>query len=345
MPSIDDIVLVTITKEGFAVSRAGFGTPLHVVSHVVTANRVDLYADLAEMVAAGFVSTDPAYLLAQASFAQTPSPSVVGIGRIDAGDAAVTDTMDAIEAASPDNWYSFTHTTRAEADLLLLAAWAETRNRLYFAQSSDAVILTNTPGNVFEDLANADYSRTVPLYHALDTDYLDASACARLLVSDMDAINGAITLANKRLAGLTPDALSTTERNNVAANNGNVFEVRGGESILREGTTSTGEFADVIMTIDWLTARLTEDVFALLVGTSTKIPYTQSGIDAIEGAVEARLTIAVSNGHLISFSVTVPAVGDVSSDDKNTRILRNVSFTGTLQGAIHSVVMSGKVAA
>ncbi len=147
------------------------------------------------------------------------------------------------------------------------------------------------------------------------------------------------------IASITPNSLTTAERTAMFGNNANVIENRLGETIVREGTTATGEFPDVIMTIDWLTFRVTEDLFALLVGTSTKIPFTQSGIDSVEAVVRARLTIAIDNGHLDDFDVTLPLVGEVSSGDKDSRTLNNVNFTGTLQGAIHTINVIGKVSA
>ena len=41
--------------------------------------------------------------------------------------------------------------------------------------------------------------------------------------------------------------------------------------------------------------------------------------------------------------VTVPKAADVPPTDKANRILRDVKFTATLAGAIHAVVIRGKV--
>ena len=46
-----------------------------------------------------------------------------------------------------------------------------------------------------------------------------------------------------------------------------------------------------------------------------------------------------------AFTVTAPAVADVSAGDKTARTLPDVDFDATLAGAIHKVEISGTVSA
>jgi len=79
--SIEDIVTVNITAQTSTVSRAGFGVPLIATYHTVFAGRSQAFADLTEMVDAGFAVGEVTYRAAAAAFAQEPRPSSVKIGR------------------------------------------------------------------------------------------------------------------------------------------------------------------------------------------------------------------------------------------------------------------------
>lgn len=346
---VDDIVRVNITQEDSAVSRAGFSTLLAVPSaaHAVFPERVRTYSGgdiLGDMVTDGFATTDEAYLQIAAALAQRPRHGTVKVGRADAGDANLTATMNAIEADDPD-FYGFVHGTRTEADLLELAAWTESNGRhLYGAQSGDAAITAQTAGNVLEDLQAQAYRRTFLAFHAPATeDYFDARWMARGLIADLDTRKGQITWANKTLAGAAFDALTGGERSYIHGLDGNTYERRMAKNITRNGTLIDGEFIDVQVGIDWLDNRMTEDVFAAITGTPTRIEMSQAGLDAIELVVRKRLQLAVDNGILLSYDVSVPTFEEVSTSDRAARLLRNVSFSGVIAGAIHTAQLEGRV--
>lgn len=81
--SLDDFFSINITATTDTQTRAGFGTALLAVAKVpwTSGSRVRSYASLAELAAAGFLTTDPAYQMAAAVFAQNPRPVSVKIGQ------------------------------------------------------------------------------------------------------------------------------------------------------------------------------------------------------------------------------------------------------------------------
>lgn len=79
--SLDSVVSLVITTLTSSISRAGFGTPLLAAYHTVFPERVRTYTSLTGMTDDGFAATDPAYLMAVALKAQSPSPSSWKIGR------------------------------------------------------------------------------------------------------------------------------------------------------------------------------------------------------------------------------------------------------------------------
>ena len=110
--SLDDLVNITISRETASVSRAGFGYGLILGSHAKTLNRVDWYSKSTwstAMIADGYATTDAIYLAAQRYFAQSPSPTLVAVGRIQGTQVTVTvdteqDSTDygiAIESVTP----------------------------------------------------------------------------------------------------------------------------------------------------------------------------------------------------------------------------------------------------
>lgn len=76
---------ISITATTSTQSRPGFGTALIAAADVPWSNgaRVRAFSTLASMLALGFLSTSPAYKMAEAAFAQEPAPPRVKIGRRD----------------------------------------------------------------------------------------------------------------------------------------------------------------------------------------------------------------------------------------------------------------------
>ncbi len=156
---------------------------------------------------------------------------------------------------------------------------------------------------------------------------------------------GSITWKFKQLVGVTPDVLTTTAVNNIEAKNGNTYQTVGGVNITQQGIVASGEFIDIIRGIDWIQARIGENVFSVLVNAD-KIPYTDPGVGVIIGTIRSFLTgPAVDNNVLVenTISVFAPKVADVSTSDKQNRLLPDVIFGATLAGAIHKTVITGKL--
>lgn len=81
MSYADAIASVTITRSTRTPSQQGFGTPLAAVFHTRFVGRVRSYDSPDALLADGFLTTDPAYRIAQAVFAQDPAPPMLKIGR------------------------------------------------------------------------------------------------------------------------------------------------------------------------------------------------------------------------------------------------------------------------
>ncbi|RME21185.1 MAG: DUF3383 family protein [Candidatus Zixiibacteriota bacterium] len=359
---IEEIVNVQISRETTAVSQKGFGTLL-ILGDTNPAgldpNAGDprvLIANSIDDVSAVFSVNDPEYLMAAAAFAQEPKPTQVKIGQID---ATASETFVAGLAAvrnEDDDWYGLVITDRTAATQKAVADAVETLSsrKLFGISSNDPNIVDQTDTadstSIAAHLKANALSRSFVIYHDMgdatgatqpDDPMADAAWMGNRLPSDP----GSSTWAFKTLATVPPTKLTPTQSQNARSKNANTYETIGGVNITREGTTGEPEYIDVIRGVDYIQARMTETIFSRIVNLP-KIPYTDQGVAIIESAIRTVLNQSIDQGILSADPapvVSVPKVADVPFNDRANRFLPDVTFSATLQGAIHSVTVQGTV--
>ena len=269
----------------------------------------------------------------------------------------VEDLDDALDllVLEDDDWYGLCTVTRIQSDQEDVAAWAETKTKIYIPGAYDANIMNTTDAADTTTLAAvlkaAAYARSgVSFLTNADTEYPDAATLGRLL----PLTPGSYTANFKKLASITVDSLTGTQSTNVRAKYANSYERVGQQNMIRNGTVAEGEYIDVIIFIDWLTAKITEEVFGLLT-TADKVPYTHEGLALISARIEKALKLGQNVGGISEYSedadgvqnggyiITLPDYDLIPSADKTNRILNNVGFTAWLTGAIHVVNIAGIV--
>ena len=240
-----------------------------------------------------------------------------------------------------DLWYGLIVTSKTASDILQVAAYVETQLKLYGASSLDAGILTTGTTDIAYVLKARNYDRTFLLFSAEAALGPEAGWIGQMVPQ----VPGNATWKFKTIAGIAVDNLTETQIANAQGKNCNLFLDVGGVGITTEGVCSSGEYIDVTLFLDWLSSTMKVNVFSPLVNLP-KIPYTNKGIAAIENPVRQTLAQGVINGGLSDNpapTVTVPDVADVSQNDKASRTLNGVEFTGVLAGAIHKVNIQGYV--
>jgi len=263
----------------------------------------------------------------------------------------IVDDMIAIDAEN-DTWYMITEMLHNSAEELELAAWVETKNKLFGLTSDDNNIVdqdvaTDTT-SIAALLKSAEYDRTYVAYWNADylkttdigtNEYLDAAWNGVQLPKDP----GASTWAHKTLRSFQALTLNSLQAKNATDKSANLYLITGADGRTRFGTVASGEYIDIMRGIDWLQARLQEDVYILL-ATNEKIPYNDSGIAAVEAVVKSVLDQAVTAGFLEpEYTVTVPRVVDVDPVDRGNRVLKDIKFRAVPTGAIHIVEIQGEV--
>lgn len=354
MGALKQIVNVTITRQTTSVSRAGFGIGLLISEFLIAdttpafSERIRFYSEASELIDEGFLSTDPEYLAAAVYFSQPFKPDRFALGRkLTGGDGSETWTEAATAILNENSdFYGVAINSRIQADQEEIAAWVETNDRLCGLSSDDSDILAVTITDIAGVLQAAARDRSFVCYHpdadgGVNDPWMEMAWMGNRFPTDP----GSSTWAYKTLVGISPYILTSTEETNVLGKNCNIYTTVGGVNITQEGKVASGEWIDIIRGIDWLQARITEDVFSLLVNTE-KVAYTDAGVAAVEAEVKKRLQDAVDVGLLRRDpppTTTVPLVANISTADKLNRLLPDVEFIGYLAGAIHKVEINGVV--
>jgi len=262
--------------------------------------------------------------------------------------ANIDDKLDALVSDDSD-WYGFSIDSRVNADLDAAAAWAELQipKKMFIGQSSDADVLAGTAGAVTVDLKALGYEQSAILWKSNDAEQAAFAWLAKTLSADPDVET--TIWAYKTLDGIISDEtkVSTTEKNQVLDDYGSLFLPFKSTPVTGMGRSASGLPLDIIVTLNWVEARIQEAIVAQLIAYSNrneKIPYTDIGISVMQATVEEVLANGVEAGHFEenSTEVTVPLLEDVSAADKTARLLR-MRFVATAAGAIETVRVTGYI--
>jgi hypothetical protein len=251
-------------------------------------------------------------------------------------DSSLASEETAIYAEYPKTYGLLLADCPSNARVTALAASIETQERIqgYTTMDTDVGDSTSTT-DVMYALKAAQYFRTFGLYSGDQPAYGASTWMGNRFPIDP----GSSTWAYKPLSGVTVDDLPAAFQDAVAGKNGNYYVEIAGAAVTIDGKMAAGEWIDIIRGRDWLSARLRERIFGLLIN-APKIPFTDKGIGVITSAVEAQLKEGIKNDYLAADPepiVTAPAAADVSDADKIARTLPDVNFEATLAGAIHIV--------
>ena len=266
-----------------------------------------------------------------------------------ASSETIAETMTACVGYDSD-FYGIALASRTDADILAMAQWAEAE-KLYGTCVSGSDVLDGADNtDIASQLMLNNYYRTFCFYHEDTADYPEVAVMSRCFT----AVPGSETWANKRLSGVKVDTLTETQFVVLRNKNVNTFERFRNLSLTQTGKVSAGEWIDVIRFRDWLAEEIKVNVLNVIVNNE-KVPYTDSGIAIIEGAIRQSLRQGQVNGGIapveydedgnknLGYTVEVPLASNISANQKASRILTDVKFTARLAGAIHVVEIRGQL--
>jgi hypothetical protein len=252
-------------------------------------------------------------------------------------DAGYDTALTALETATPPeaSWYTINIDVASEANIDDVAAWAQARVKAFFPQVIDHASANGTD-TIGSGLATLGYTRTVPIWHPHLHEYAACAWVGRCLPQDA----GSITWALKTLAGVSAVAITSNQQTNLKAASLNYYIALKGLKLVSGpnggGTTSEGEFFDIIHGTDWFTEELQTEVLAYLV-SQEKVPYTDASGDILEQLAITVGDRGVDRNLFVAGTIAAeaPEVADISDIQKGTREFGDISFSATLAGAIH----------
>lgn len=248
-----------------------------------------------------------------------------------------------------NDWYGLLVDTVDPEEVQEIAEWVESHYKIFFTRSeSTGIIDPVSTTDIAYLLEAAGRERTAVIFNEDNDDYIDGAWMGK----GLPFAPGQITYKFKQLSGPSAStSLTATQRNAALNKNANLYSYIAGVSMMEEGTMASGEFIDIIIGIDWLRARIAENIFAKLVNAD-KIPYTDAGVAIIESEIRAVLENGIKNGLIArspddfggkDYIVEAPKVADIADTDKANRLLPDVVWQARLAGAIHKVIVRGKV--
>lgn len=253
-------------------------------------------------------------------------------------DPGIATDLAAIALADND-WYGLALDSNGALEVAAAAAWVESNEKIAAFDTIDSDTGTSSTSDIMSTVKTASYKRSLVIRAKNALSYAGAAALGVNFPTDP----GKATLAYKTLSGVSVPNLNTTERGYIKGKNGNFLTTMGGVNVLLFGKCGSGYFDDQRM-IDCLTARLRENLFALLVN-NPKLPFSDASIDLVKGEVLA--TISRFQPYAIlttpAPTVTFPKASEVSAVDKGNRLLPDGEFTATIAGAIHEIEITGKL--
>lgn len=325
--------LIDITINGVAVTQVPFNT-----DQATTMGDIEtqIEADITNSVATVVPTRE-----LQISISDGSTPSI----------SSVVVTGGASQAGSSITFDS----TGVNDDYKLAAAWAETVVKLFFYSVSDADVKTAVTTDIWSFMQTQNYDRTVSLWHPnSQTEEIPAWLEAGVMGEALPFDPGSQTWKFKTITGVAAYSLTSSESGNMigtidaptSGKNGNVYTTIAGTAITQNGQVASGEYIDVIRGLDWLKARLQENVFALFTSdVNRKIPFTDGGIQTVVNVVKGVLNDGAEQGIIVKedITTTAPLAKDVSAANKAARNLPDIAWTSTLQGAIHTGEIDGVV--
>lgn len=273
----------------------------------------------------------------------------------------ITASLNAIQNIDSD-WYGLLFTKEVRDGVVIntedaveaAADWCEARVKVFGNTSNDLDVLDSvTTNDIASVLAAKNLRRTMTTYSSFPDQYPSASILGRAFTVNFSQVNSTITLKFKQMPGITVEQLTQSQKSVLDSKFANALIEVGASDMFAESFMANGVFFDEVHGVDWLQNAIETNVFGYLLTRSTKVPYTNKGIAAIEQQVISALDEAVRNGLIApgetidgeflpnGYKTIVIPVEDINQSDKEARHYPGLSFVVLGAGAIHSVQING----
>lgn len=268
--------------------------------------------------------------------------------------------LTAIKAADADFYGLIIADAQSSAQILAASAWAETEVVLYVPHTLDTVVTEDTDTDVLSDLQAASALRAKGVYSRVNHGSFPDAAVLGMYLPRFSQGPRVPALDYKALNGIVADDLSTTIIERLtgtpsspnSGKNATVYvEVlptgtNRGTPVTWGSLTAGDEWVDVVMGIDFMTSLIQERLFNLQLN-SPAIPYTETGADALAGAVRGALIVCARAPYQFLEEETIlvehTPVDEIDPGVRQTRFYDGITFDVRAQGAMRGLRIRGNV--
>jgi len=363
----DSLISVNINLSGIPVPAAGFGTVLIVSPEavpggtelVLTYSSATASVDLAADVTAGKL-TQPLADAVALGFAQSPRPATIKVAKVPALASPSTLAVDmaAIQVQDDDFYGVILDCSAAgipiavqatiDANLLAMAAWCETQDKVFLASGYDVLVYA-AGGGAAAALKALSYENTAFIWSQLVAaaapgtayQYSDVAALCRWLAFDPDVISAPFRAS---LTGIvraqTTAAFAELTAAQIAfaqGHNSNLgLQYGSAACFVDQGVNCAGRAWEEVLSKHWLQARIREDIASTVVDRADrgrKLGANNEGIAICKGIMAKRLQQGVSAGHFSGYSIGAGSVsGTTITIAAEATVLDNArSFTFNIE--------------
>ena len=257
-------------------------------------------------------------------------------------DPGIQTDLAAIQAADGD-WYHLLIDSFGSAEIKKAAEWCDTEGFVFFqAGGGDSIVLSDAysssaPTDIASKLKAAGTARTAYWWNQDLSFGLAAAICGE----EASRIPGSSIYRYKNLSGPNPsDQLTAAQIAKLKSKNANYYQTLGtlGRTMSGLIAGSSYIYIDNVIFLDWWRNTCQVNVATYIV-SKPKIPFTDAGIEGAVAAVTATNNAGVTNGGITPNSATVTAgkAAAASAQDKEGRVLTDITTSFQLAGAIETV--------
>ncbi|WP_100523414.1 DUF3383 family protein [Mycobacteroides abscessus] len=332
MPLKDVTIDISVQK---VAGLVGLGKPL-IVGTKTGGAAFKNYSDL-EGLEADFPKETDVYKKALAILGQQNRPATFAVAAYDPEPLGAETAADLVRTLLDEDWFFLVTTETDVAKIEAVADVIEGTERLFSTQVSTLTDL--------QTLKLKNYDHTFVAVHKTAGEHVDAANVGE----NGSKTVGSITWKFKSLVGITPQKYSVAEVMDIHDAGGYVYITKAGKNQTSEGHLVSGEYIDVLHGKAWVQIN-GENAIQVLMQSSPKVPYTNSGIGQMEAALISVFTRAFQQGIIAEdadklpiFSTNFPTREETSAADRSARVYDLATFEFELAGAIHEARVTGSI--
>lgn len=273
------------------------------------------------------------------------------------GEAAKSISVDLANAADSNlNFFyvALERSLRATPSQMDAARWCQASGKVFGWADDDPNILVNGAASSFREAKSAQLQNTLCVFDASENgdEYPEVSILGRAATVNFNAVNSVLILAYKKGPGVTVADLNSGQVAALESVNGNAFISVGGNAMFWNGKMADGTWFDTVQGVEWLSQQIRNNVFNLFYQSTTKIPWTDTGVAMVEQQVTNALELARTNGLIApgydnegtfypnGYKVVSTPL-DLLQSQKGARVWEDTSFIAIGSGAMQGATISG----